>query len=101
MSIETPKYSIIIPTFERSNLLGDTVDGCLLQNHDNFEILISNNYSQDETAFVLSKYSGNPKIRIVETEKKLSMQDHFLFAMNHSKGQYILFLGDDDGVSGQ
>ena len=99
MSFETPKYSIIIPTFERSNLLGDTVDGCLLQNHDNFEILVSNNYSQDETAFVLSKYSGNPKIRIVETEKKLSMQDHFLFAMNHSKGQYILFLGDDDGVS--
>jgi glycosyltransferase involved in cell wall biosynthesis len=95
----SPRYSIIIPTYERGNLLQETIAGCLLQDYDDFEILVSNNFSGDNTDTVLSKYANNPKIRIIKTEKKLSMQDHWAFAMTHTRGDYILFLGDDDCVS--
>lgn len=99
MSNMNPRYSIIIPTFERGNLLRGTIKGCLLQEYDDFELLISNNFSKDNTKLVLAEFADHPKVRIIQTERKLSMQDHWAFAMDHAKGEYILFLGDDDGVS--
>lgn len=99
MQIKNPRYSIVIPTFERENLLEGTIAGCLLQDYDDFELLISNNFSKDNTEFVLAKYNNNSKVRIVRTDRKLSMPDHWAFAMTHARGDYILFLGDDDGIS--
>ena len=96
---ENPRYSIIIPTFERQNLLANTIKGCLLQDYDDFEVLVSNNYSQDGTRRVLDQFISEARVRVVHTDKKLSMQDHFAFAMKHSRGDYVLVLGDDDGVS--
>ena len=93
------KYSIIIPTFERANLLDETIQICLKQNYEDFEIIISNNASKDATKEILNKYKSNKKIFIFETEQKMSMQDHWAFAMKKAKGEYILFLGDDDGIS--
>jgi len=96
--MKNPKYTILIPTFERANLLKGTIDGCLLQEYENYEILISNNFSNDGTDRILKEYATHPKIRIIKTEKKLSMQDHWGFAMEEVRGEYVLFLGDDDGV---
>lgn len=96
--MKNPKYTILIPTFERANLLRETIEGCLLQEYENYEILISNNFSLDGTDRILEEYVTHPKIRIIKTEKKLSMQDHWGFAIEHVRGEYVLFLGDDDGV---
>jgi glycosyltransferase involved in cell wall biosynthesis len=96
--MKNPKYTILVPTFERANLLRETIEGYLLQEYENYEIVISNNFSCDGTEKILDQYVTHPKIRIVNTEKKLSMQDHWGFAIEHVKGDYVLLLGDDDGI---
>ena len=94
-----PKYSIIIPTCERANLLEHTINGCLLQDYKDYEILVSNNYSSDHTPFVLDKFKDESRIRVVGTKRRLAMPNHWEFAMSHALGEYIIFLGDDDGIS--
>lgn len=92
------KYTILVPTHQRGALLRETLRGLLLQEHDNYQIVVSNNYSQDETRTVLSEYAGEPRIKIIHTDRKLSMPVHWEFAMDHVEGEYIIILGDDDGV---
>ena len=92
------KYTILVPTHQRGALLRETLRGLLLQEHDNYQIVVSNNYSQDETRTVLSEYAGEPRIKIIHTDRKLSMPAHWEFAMDHVEGEYIIMLGDDDGV---
>ncbi len=92
------KYTILVPTHQRGALLRETLRGLLLQEHDNYQIVVSNNYSQDETRKVLSEYAGEPRVKIIHTDRKLSMPVHWEFAMDHVEGEYIIILGDDDGV---
>ena len=44
------KFTIVIPTFQRANLLENTIKSCLMQNHENFQLLISNNFSLDNSS---------------------------------------------------
>ena len=97
--MNNPKFSIIIPTCERANLLEHTIAGCLLQDYSDYEILVSNNYSNDQTPYVLDRFKNESQIRVVETETRLAMPSHWEFAMSHAHGKYIIFLGDDDGIS--
>jgi len=97
--MQKPKYSIVIPTCDRASLLEYTIKGCLLQNYDNYELLVSDNYSKDNTKVILGSFKKDPKIRVVETKSRLAMPNHWEFAMSHALGEYIIILGDDDGVS--
>ena len=97
--MKNPKYSIIIPTCDRANLLKHTINGCLRQNYDNYEILVSNNFSSDNTKIILENFNKEPKINVVKTESRMAMPLHWEFAMSHARGDYIIFLGDDDGIS--
>jgi len=92
------KYTILVPTHQRGALLRETLRGLLLQEHDNYQIVVSNNYSQDETRTVLSEYARESRVTIIHTDRKLSMPVHWEFAMGHVEGEYIIILGDDDGV---
>jgi glycosyltransferase involved in cell wall biosynthesis len=92
------KYSIVIPTFQRANLLENTIKSCLMQTYDNFQLLISNNFSLDNTKEILNKYENNRNVKVIHTTKKLSMPEHWEFMMDYVEGDYVMIIGDDDGV---
>ncbi len=92
------RHTIVIPTFQRANLLKDTIKSCLLQDHDNFQVLVSNNFSEDNTREVLEEFAGDPRVKVIHTDRKMSMPEHWEFVMDYVDGEYIMFLGDDDGV---
>ena len=50
-----PKYSIIIPTRNGSKYITDVINSVLLQDFDDYELLVSDNFSSDQTASILSK----------------------------------------------
>ena len=92
------KHSILVPTHQRGELLRATLRGLLLQEYDDYQIVVSNNFSQDETRSILEEFKQNQHIKIIHTNQKLSMPDHWEFAMDYVEGEYITILGDDDGV---
>ena len=58
------KVSIIIPTFNRAHLIGDTLDSFLKQSYRNWEILVIDDGSDDGTEEVVSKYKDD-RIRLI------------------------------------
>lgn len=91
------KLTVMIPTRERCETLHHTLATCVGQEYPNFEIIVSDNASTDDTRAVVAAFD-DPRIRYIETGRRLSMAGNFEFALNHSTGDYLMFLGDDDGL---
>jgi glycosyltransferase involved in cell wall biosynthesis len=60
-------------------------------------VLVSDNFSQDRTRAVVEA-AGDPRIKYVNTGKRLSMCDNWEFALQQADGTYVIFIGDDDAV---
>lgn len=92
-----PKYSIVVPTLNRSHLLEKTLESLARINHDSFEVVISNNSSTDNTEEVARRWTASDsRFKYIRTEKKLCMSDHWDFAFRAVSGDYFLISGDDD-----
>lgn len=92
-----PFITLMIPTRERANTLKFTLETALDQLTDNYEIIVSDNLSQDNTEGVVRALC-DPRIRYINTGRRLSMCDNFEFALNHARGDYVVAIGDDDGI---
>lgn len=91
------KVSIIIPTRERVDTLIHTVKTALDQESKNFEVIIGDNYSNDNTALEVAKINDD-RLVYINSGKRLSMSDNWEFCLEHAQGEYIIFIGDDDAI---
>jgi len=89
--------SVIIPTRERAKYLAYSVQTALAIDDKNIEIIVSDNASEDDTADVIGCLD-DPRLRYIRTDRRLSMRQNFQFALDHAKGDYVIFFGDDDGI---
>jgi glycosyltransferase involved in cell wall biosynthesis len=92
-----PIISLIIATRERAQTLAFTLASALNQDSQDFEVVVSDNVSEDETREVISRRL-DPRVRYFRTERRLSMCDNYEFALLQARGKYVIFIGDDDAV---
>lgn len=92
-----PKVSVVIPTRNRHDVLLHCLRTVVEQDHENLEIIVSDNASTPETRDVVESFKS-PRMRYVNTGKPLSMSHNFEFALSHVTGDWISVLGDDDGL---
>lgn len=95
-----PLISLVIPTKERCQTLYYTLETALQQNCDRYEIVVSDNFSQDNTRDVAHGFA-DLRIKYFNTGRRLSMRDNWEFAFEHVSGDYVIFIGDDDAVMPQ
>ena len=91
------KFTVIVPTRERADTLFGCIKNLLQQDYDNFEILVSDNFSQDKTYDLVSSFSS-PIIRYINTGKRISMAHNWEFALRQVDSGWVMFIGDDDGL---
>lgn len=89
--------SVIIPTRSRVKTLVYTLATALKQQSTEFEVVVSDNASEDGTE-QLVRCSDDRRLRYFKTSSRLSMCDNYEYALNHARGDYVIFLGDDDAV---
>lgn len=90
-----PELSICIPTYNYARFLPQAIESVMRQGLDDFEIVISDNASQDDTeAVVKAVNSGN--IRYFRNETNLGPHENSRRCLAHAQGQYIKFLCADD-----
>ena len=92
-----PFISVIIPTRERADTLLFAIKTALDQNSDDYEVIVSDNFSQDNTKEVVESFS-DPRLVYVNSGRRLSMCDNYEFGLEHARGEYIIFIGDDDAI---
>lgn len=86
--------SIIVPTYNRASLIGNTIKSLLEQNVDNFEIIVVDDGSTDNTKEVISSISDS---RIKYVYKDNSERGATRNAgVKHARGTYVNFFDSDD-----
>lgn len=93
-----PVFSLIIPTYNRADFLPLAIKSVLRQTFNDFELIVSNGGSTDNTAEVVAKL-GDKRVRYFESKERLSIGDNYQNGLNHATGEYITFLGDDDAFA--
>lgn len=91
------KYSIVIPTRNRDMYVPYAIKSVLKSTRTDIELIVSDNFSTDNTARILSDFS-DPRLRVVRPDTELPMAGHYEFAISKATGEWITILGDDDAV---
>ncbi len=90
-------FSILVPTRDRSETLFWTISSIVLCNYENIEIIVSDNFSSDNTQEVVSSFKDK-RIKYFRTNERLSMSSNFEFALSKAMNDYVISIGDDDAV---
>jgi glycosyltransferase involved in cell wall biosynthesis len=97
--MRTPYFSIVIPTFNRSELFPFAVQSILKQTFQDFEIIVSDNCSADDTPRVVRRFKDG-RVKYVRTPRHFHIADAWEFARTHATGAFIMMLSDDDALLG-
>ncbi|WP_430466469.1 glycosyltransferase family 2 protein [Winogradskyella ouciana] len=91
--------SIIIPTFNRADLIGETLDSILAQTYRNWECMVVDDGSKDDTKVLVDSYnSKDSRIRYYQRPNDYSPGGNGArnYGFTASKGDYIQWFDDDD-----
>jgi glycosyltransferase involved in cell wall biosynthesis len=91
-----PKFSIIIPTYNRADLIIKTINSVLSQTYQNFEIIVVDNCSTDITKEVLSPFIVKKQIHFIEHDKNYERSKSRNTGMQNAAGDFVTFLDSDD-----
>src|SRR5215212_7651674 len=92
-----PRFSIVIPTYNRADLVGYTIQSVLRQTFADFEIIVCDNCSTDNTAEVARQHD-DARVKYVKTPRHMVIADNWEFGRSHASGDLIIMLGDDDAL---
>jgi glycosyltransferase involved in cell wall biosynthesis len=87
------RFSVIIPTFKRAQLLGDAIRAALAQTHTNLEILVVDDGSPDDTRSIASTFGEAVRYFRQENQGKSAALN---LGISASTGDAIIVLDDDD-----
>ena len=87
-----PLVSVIIPTYNRGWALGEAIESVLAQEYTNFELIVVNDGSTDDTRDILAGYEG---ITVLEQSNQ-GVSAARNNGVNCSRGAYVAFLDSDD-----
>jgi glycosyltransferase involved in cell wall biosynthesis len=92
-----PLLSVIVPTRARVSTLPFTLATILHQQTRSFEVIVSDNCSEDGTRDAVRRIADD-RVTYLDTGERLTMTDNWEFAIRHARGRYVLFVGDDDAI---
>jgi glycosyltransferase involved in cell wall biosynthesis len=90
-----PLFTIAIPTFNRADWLGRCVGSALGQTHGSFDVLVSDNGSDDGTEHVLAGMS-DPRLVTLRQPRNIGPIANWNACLEHARGEFIVMLSDDD-----
>lgn len=94
-----PLFTVIIPQKNRAEYIIHTLHTCMIQDYPNFEIIVSDDCSEDNSVEVIEKLCKiDSRIKLFAHKKHLGMRDNFEFALSKVRPGYVMALGGDDGL---
>ena len=94
-----PLVSVIIPTYNRAHLIGETLDSVLAQTYENWECIIVDDGSSDHTDEIVGKYvKKDSRFKYYHRPEKYSPGGNGArnYGLNLAQGKYIVFFDSDD-----
>ena len=95
LSFTTPLVSVVMPTYRRAHLLPRSIDSILSQTFTDFELIIINDGSDDNTDQVINSYKDK-RIRYYKNPQNKGISYSRNKGFNLARGKYIMIMDDDD-----
>jgi len=97
MSISLPKVSICIPTYNYGQFIADTIESVLAQSYVDYELIVVDNCSSDNTRDIVSAYMAKDRrIRYYCNESNIGMVGNWNRCLQYTRGDYVKILCADD-----
>lgn len=90
-----PKVSVCIPTYNRSQYLREAIESVLMQSFTDFELIICDNASVDDTSEIVNSFS-DVRILYHRNPKNIGSFKNHNLCLKLAKGEYITIFHDDD-----
>jgi len=90
-----PVVSFVVPCYRLAHLLSECVNSILAQTYENFEVLIMDDCSPDDTPQVARSFT-DPRIRYIRNEPNLGHLRNYNKGIELSRGKYVWLISADD-----
>jgi glycosyltransferase involved in cell wall biosynthesis len=90
-----PFFSIVIPTYNRAGLLARAIDSVLKQSFEDFELIVVDDHSVDDTKNVVNLIK-DPRVRYLENRRTKGSAGSKNTGIENAEADWIAFLDDDD-----
>ncbi|MFV8372643.1 glycosyltransferase family 2 protein [Flavobacterium sp. LB2P6] len=96
MDKTAPFFSIVIPTYNHAHFMKRCLDSLVNQTYQNWEAIVVNNFSEDNTIEIIKEYI-DPRIRLINNANGGVIAVSRNKGISEAKGDWICFLDSDDG----
>jgi len=93
---EHPFFSVVIPTYNRAAFIKATLQSVLIQTYPNFEIIVVDNCSTDNTDQVLDSFIRAGQIKFIKHEQNFERARSRNTGMKAARGDFLTLLDSDD-----
>jgi len=90
-----PRITVFMAAYNAANYISESIQSILDQTFKNFELLIVNDGSTDETVNIIGNFK-DPRIRLIHNDKNRGLTYTRNVALNEARGEYIAILDSDD-----
>ena len=94
-SLNAPLISVLIPTFNHASYLGEAIASVISQTYSNWELIVIDNHSTDNTDQVLTQFA-HPRMKILKVHNNGSIAMSRNTGFANAQGEWIAFLDSDD-----
>ena len=92
-----PKVSVIIPNYNHARFLRQRIESVLGQTYQDFEVILLDDCSTDESRSIISEYAKNPRVRIEFNETNSgSTFKQWNKGVRLARGEYVWMAESDD-----
>ena len=92
-----PKVSVVIPNYNHARFLRRRIDTVLGQTYQNFEVILMDDRSTDESRSILSEYAADPRVRLEFNEENSgSTFKQWNKGVRLARGKYVWIAESDD-----
>lgn len=91
-----PQLTVVVTAYNYGRYLSKCLESILTQDFTDFELIILDNCSTDDTAAVIRKYSHDKRLRHIRHEKNLGACINFGVALKQGSGRFLTIVSADD-----
>src|SRR5215218_2770225 len=92
--------SVVIPCYNQAHFLDEAIESVLSQSYTNFEVIVVDDGSEDETARVASGYAlEDPRVCLIRQQNR-GLAGARNRGLAEARGEYVVFLDSDDRLLG-
>lgn len=93
--MDTPKISVIIPTYKGANLLVEAIQSVLDQTYPHFELIVVDDASPDNTMQAVTQFN-DPRLKYIRHKENQGVNKSRLTGIDASSGEIVTWLDQDD-----